>query len=236
MFGWLILALAALIGAFIYMRGGAPDIMGGFSATELAVLAGGGLLVLTYLVSLASEERSRPLQALRNLAVWIGIGAVLIAGYAYREELTEIGQRMVAELAPPGEALIAEPSTAGETAVRIRRRSDGHFTARGEVNGVPIALLVDTGASTVVLKSADAERVGIDTSSLAFTAPVDTANGTTYAARVRLRSIGIGPITVQGIDALVAKPGSVNESLLGMTFLRRLRSYEFAGDFLTLRN
>lgn len=236
MFGWLILALGALIGAFIYLRGGAPDIMAGFSATELAVLTGGGLLVLVYLFSLAGEERQRPLQAFKNLVVWVAIGAVLIAGYAYREELSEIGRRMTAELMPPGEALIAEPSTAGETAVRIRRRSDGHFTARGEVNGVSINLLVDTGASTVVLKSADAERVGIDIGTLAFTAAVETANGTAYAAPVRLRSIGIGPITVQGIDALVAKPGSVNESLLGMTFLRRLRSYEFAGDFLTLRN
>lgn len=236
MLGWLILALAALIGAFIYLRGGAPDLFAGFGAAELAVMAGGGLLVAVYLFALASEERHRPLQALKNLAIWIAIGAALVAAYAYRGELTEIGNRMAGELLPPGEALVAEPSTAGETAVRIRRRSDGHFTARGEVNGVSVSLLVDTGASTVVLKSADAERVGIDTSALSFTAPVETANGTAYAAPVRLRSIGIGPITVQGIDALVAKPGSVNESLLGMTFLRRLRSYEFAGDFLTLRN
>jgi len=66
--------------------------------------------------------------------------------------------------------------------------------------------------------------------------PVETANGTAYAAPIRLRSITIGPIEIQGVDALVAKPGALNQSLLGMSFLTRLRSYEFSGDFLTLRS
>ena len=99
-----------------------------------------------------------------------------------------------------------------------------------------MTLLVDTGASTVVLKPADAARAGIDTRSLGYTAAVQTANGTTYAAPVRLRSITIGPIELRDVEALVAKPGSINENLLGMSFLRRLRSYEFSKDFLTLRS
>lgn len=99
-----------------------------------------------------------------------------------------------------------------------------------------MTLLVDTGASTVVLKPADAARAGIDTRSLSYTAAVQTANGTAYAAPVRLRSIAIGPIELRDIEALVAKPGSINENLLGMSFLRRLRSYEFSKDFLTLRS
>ena len=65
--------------------------------------------------------------------------------------------------------------------------------------------------------------------------PVQTANGTTYAAAVRLRQLVVGPIQVENVDALVAKPGTLKDSLLGMTFLNRLRSYEFSGDFLTLR-
>ena len=95
--------------------------------------------------------------------------------------------------------------------------------------------MVDTGASTVVLKPSDAERAGIDTGALAYTVAVHTANGTTYAAPARLRSIAIGPLVVENVDALVAQPGSINENLLGMSFLRRLRSYEFSKDFLTLR-
>jgi aspartyl protease family protein len=64
---------------------------------------------------------------------------------------------------------------------------------------------------------------------------VHTANGTTYAAPVRLRSIAIGPLVLENVEALVAKPGTVNENLLGMSFLTRLRSYEFSKDYLTLR-
>jgi aspartyl protease family protein len=96
-------------------------------------------------------------------------------------------------------------------------------------------MLVDTGATTVVLKPADAQAAGIDLRSLSFSVPVQTANGTTYAAPVRLRGVAVGAIVIPQVEALVAKPGTLKESLLGISFLRRLRSYEFSGDFLTLR-
>jgi aspartyl protease family protein len=72
-------------------------------------------------------------------------------------------------------------------------------------------------------------------SKLTFTVPVLTANGRTVAARVRLDSVAIGPLQREDVDALVAEPKALTESLLGMSFLGRLRSYEFSGDFLTLR-
>jgi aspartyl protease family protein len=96
-------------------------------------------------------------------------------------------------------------------------------------------MMVDTGATTVVLKPADAERAGLDLDALSYSTPVSTANGMTFAAPVRLRSMAVGDIVVKDVEALVAKPGNLNESLLGMSFLRRLRSYEFSGDFLTFR-
>ena len=111
----------------------------------------------------------------------------------------------------------------------------GDFVARGAANGISLSLLIDTGASTVVLKTADAARVGIDTNALSFTTPVSTANGTTFAAPVRLKSVSVGPLEIRDVEALVAQPGALNENLLGMSFLKRLRSYEFSGDFLTLR-
>jgi aspartyl protease family protein len=117
----------------------------------------------------------------------------------------------------------------------VRRRFDGHFSVRATVNGEAMLLLVDTGATTVVLKPADAARAGVATRELSYTVPVQTANGLTYAAPVHLRTISIGPLVVHNVDALVARPGSVNENLLGMSFLMRLRSYEFSKDFLTLR-
>ena len=143
---------------------------------------------------------------------------------------------MRGELTPPGTAVSIEPSTQGAQAVRIRKRRDGHFTVNARVNGQNMPMLVDTGASTVVIREADASRLGVDTSRLRYTVPVQTANGITYAAHVRLTSIAIGSIQVDGVDALVSKPGALRENLLGMSFLSRLRSYEFSGDFLTLRS
>ena len=97
-------------------------------------------------------------------------------------------------------------------------------------------MLVDTGASTVVLKPADAQRLGIDVEKLRYAVPVHTANGTTYAASVRLRNLAIGNIVLDDVEALVAKQGALKDNLLGMSFLSRLRSYEFTRDYLTLRS
>ena len=69
-----------------------------------------------------------------------------------------------------------------------------------------------------------------------ITIAVETANGSTFCAPVRLREIAVGGIAYQNVEALVAQPGNLKESLLGMTFLKRLRSYDFSGDFLTLRS
>ena len=123
----------------------------------------------------------------------------------------------------------------GERSVKIRRRPDSHFVAKIGVNGTPISMIVDTGASTVVLKQTDAALIGIDPKSLVYSVPVQTANGQTFAARVRLGSVTIGAIRLEQVEALVARPGALRESLLGMSFLSRLKSYEFSGDYLTLR-
>ncbi len=161
--------------------------------------------------------------------------SALVAGYSYREELSAIANRVAGELVPAGQTIAVSTTEEGERAVRVRRRIDGHFVVRATVNGQAMTLLVDTGASTVVLKPADAERAGIDTGDLNYSVPVQTANGTTYAAPAHLRSLAVGPLVVEDVNALVASPGSLKENLLGMSFLRRLRSYEFSKDYLTLR-
>ena len=142
---------------------------------------------------------------------------------------------MAGEIAPPNLLGRTEVQTDGERAVRIKRRPDGHFIARTELNGFALAMLVDTGASTVVLKPTDAQKLGIDVDRLRYSVPVQTANGTTFAAPIKLKRVKVGPIQFTEIDALVSKPGALRDSLLGMSFLNRLKSYEFSGDFLTLR-
>ena len=96
-------------------------------------------------------------------------------------------------------------------------------------------MIVDTGASTVVLRHEDADRLGINMHTLHYSVPVQTANGPSQAARVQLDFIRIGNVGVRRVEALIAKPGTLHQSLLGMSFLSRLRSYEFSGDYLELR-
>jgi aspartyl protease family protein len=191
----------------------------------LAIFVGGGLL---------GSYRGRIGSLTRDAVTWLALGLGLVTLYAYKEELMPIAARVVGELLP-GSAMTVEQSTGGVTEVRIRKRLDGHFTASVKVNGKSISMIVDTGASTIVLKPEDAEKAGIDVSKLTYRVPVITANGRTIAARVRLDEVSIGPLDRKNVDALIAQPGALTQSLLGMSFLSRLRSYEFSGDFLTLR-
>jgi len=230
---WLLLAFLVIAALLLLFRG---DIafLSDMGTLEIVLVAGTLLMFGVYVLLVLGHESSRPLQAARYLLIWGAVIFALVAAYSYRAELSVVANRVAGDLAPPGHT-ISVATQEGEKAVRVRRRLDGHFAVRGAINGQTMSLLVDTGASTVVLRPVDAERAGIDTRDLAFTVAVHTANGTTYAAPVRLRSVAVGPLVVHDVNALVARPGSVNENLLGMSFLRRLQSYEFSKDFLTLR-
>lgn len=231
---WIGLVLLAIAGIALVLRADQGDIAGLEPSTFAALTAGVALLIFLG-SSLGGSYRGRMGQAVKDLLVWACIALALVAGYSFRDEIFGIAYRIAGELSPPGSTVVVETTPAGERAVRIRRRFDGHFSARVTVNGTSVTMLVDTGASTVVLKQTDARKLGIDTAGLRYSVPVQTANGVAYAARVRLQSVSVGPIVLPQVEALVAQPGTLRESLLGMTFLSRLRSYEFSGDFLTLR-
>ena len=232
--GYLITAaILALVGVFLFSTFGLD--LSQFSTTELVVIAISGAIVLIYLLSLLSDYRGRSATALRHAAIWLGVFVVLAVGYTFRDDLSTAALRVASETVPPGVGVSFPVDEAGHKAVRIRRRSDGHFSARGKVNEASIDLLVDTGATTVVLSPTDAQNAGINVGALNYTVAVNTANGTAYAAPVKLRSVSIGSIKINDIEALVTKPGALSKSLLGMSFLRRLQSYEFSGDFLTLK-
>jgi aspartyl protease family protein len=118
--------------------------------------------------------------------------------------------------------------------VIVNRRLSGEFAIAGRVNGARVTFLFDTGASAVVLTADDARRAGVDASRLAFDVPVATANGAAMAAEVRLDQIAVGPIVMRNVSALVARHGALDESLLGMSFLERLKSYTVERDRLVL--
>lgn len=232
---WILLLLLAAGGLILFV-GEDQGTIAGLDPASFASLVAGGALLIYFSAFLAGSYRGRFGQAFKDLAVWALIAFALVVVYSFRDEVTYLTQRIAGELLPPGETVVYGGDERGERAVRVRRRPDGHFSIRMQVNGAPVTMMVDTGASTIVLRTADARLAGIDVDRLNYSVPVQTANGTAYTAAVRLRNVSVGPIQIEGVDALVAKPGVLNESLLGMNFLRRLRSYEFSGEFLTLRS
>jgi aspartyl protease family protein len=110
--------------------------------------------------------------------------------------------------------------------------AQGHVVLDAAVNGAPMRLLVDTGASLVTLTPADARAAGIAASELVFNHRASTANGFARMAQVRLREVRIGQLSIYDVPAAVLE--NLNISLLGMSFLGRLQSYEMRDGKLTI--
>lgn len=118
--------------------------------------------------------------------------------------------------------------------IEIVASRNGHFILPAIVNGKVVNFLVDTGATVVALSLRDAQKLGFRESALDFNQPVNTAGGIVRVAKVVLREIKIEELTIRNVIAGVHR-SSLRTSLLGMNFLRRLRSYEVHGDRLILR-
>ena len=233
--GWVGILLLVVAGLFFMLRGDTGTI-GGLETDDFAILIAGLALFIFIGFPLLRSYKGRINQGVKDAAIWAGFALVLVALYSFRAEFEVLGRRIAGELLPPGSAINVANNRNMERAVRIRKRSDGHFAVRGKVNGSQITLMFDTGASAIALKFADARAIGIDVNKLRFIVPIQTANGTSFAAPIVLKTVSIGTITMSKVTALVSKPGALNESLLGMSFLTRLRSYDIIGDFLTLRS
>ena len=171
-------------------------------------------------------------KGVRNFAIWAAIAVALMAGYQYRYELQDIASRLTAGLIPGSP--ISGRDAEGRITVMLDRMGDGHFFVRAQVNGALTPMIVDTGATTTVLTSEDARRAGFDPSALSYTLPVMTANGMARAARVKADAFSVGEIDRSGLELLVAEPGRLGQSLLGMNFLSSLSGYDVRGDRLTL--
>ena len=123
------------------------------------------------------------------------------------------------------------PSPAPNTIVYTANER-GHVIVDAAVNSAPVRMLVDTGASFVALTPADARAAGIDPDRLLYNARVNTANGAARMAPVTLREIRIDQLSVFDVPAAVLQ--NLNVSLLGMSFLTRLQSYEMRDGKLTI--
>jgi aspartyl protease family protein len=190
-------------------------------------LAYGLVLLAMVSSSVAIASRAHLKSVVKSALIWIAIGLGLITVYIYKDGFETLAANMLYTIDP------SQPRSAhGE--VTIRENADGHFTASAVVEGARVRFLVDTGASEVVLTRADARRVGIDVDNLSYSAAVSTANGVTMVAPIRLHSIRLGTIEVNGVNAAVAGDG-LDFSLLGMSYLRRLSSWQVSNRTLILK-
>ncbi|ATN34713.1 aspartic protease [Rhizobium sp. ACO-34A] len=173
-------------------------------------------------------------ESARQLALWVLIILALVTGYLYRDDLSAVGSRLTAGLIP-GRAVIAT-GIDGQPEVVLHKTRSGHFETTVDIDSVPVDVMIDTGASTVALRYEDAQRIGIDMSSLVFNRAIMTANGRALAAQVRLRQVALGPIVRRDVEASVMEKGQLDQSLLGMSFLSTLASLQIRTDELRLRD
>ena len=173
--------------------------------------------------------------AFRQLVIWGGLGLLVYAFVGNRELLLprDDGRAVVAvsaPAAPPNSN--ANPNPAMSNTLTYHADQRGHVVLEGAVNGATVRFLVDTGATYVALSMADAAAAGIGQGSLSFTARMNTANGQAYAAPVRLREVRIGQLVVEDVQGVVQD--KLWMSLLGMSFLKRVESWEMRDGVLTL--
>ncbi len=185
-------------------------------------------------VGILAGGRGNLRQIIRYMAIWLVIIMGLVVAYLYRDDFREVGARLSAGLMP-GSAVITT-TTDGINEVIIHKTMGGHFQTGVDINGQSVSMLVDTGASTVVLTFDDARRIGLEPNDLSYSVTVATANGRASAAPVHLDEVAIGPIVRRNVRAMVAQDGRLDQSLLGMTFLSQLGSLQMKTDELRLRD
>ena len=142
------------------------------------VFVGGAVLVLF---------RERLSKALEAVLFWVVIGLLLVVGYTYRFELRDVGDRVMAELVPGHVAGHGRD-------VEVVRGRGGDFAVAAQINGARVPMVLDTGASSVVLTQEAAKAAGLPLEVLDYTVNVDTANGRTRAAPVTLDRLAVGGI------------------------------------------
>ena len=158
--------------------------------------------------------------AVQHAAIWVLIFLGATIAYGFKDQLTS-------QLYPD------TAQSLNDRTIALRRAGDGHFYARVRVNGAEIRFLVDTGATNLVLSQRDARQIGLAMDKLKYILPSNTANGTVYGAGVILDRVELGGFVDHGIRAVV-NGGEMNNSLLGMTYLDRYRSFSVEDDRMLL--
>jgi len=222
----LLLGLVVAILVMIARRGVGTG--GPLTTDEFGSLAYKIAILVFLAAALFAIFRDRLTEAIMGALLWAVIGIVLVIGYSYRYEVNQVADRVIAELMPGhviSHGRIAE----------VARTSSGDFAISAQINGARVHMVVDTGATSVVLTAEDAKAAGLPLALLNYSVNIETANGRARAAPVTLDRVAMGELEERSVEALVVQPGQLRTSLLGMSFLNRLQSWQVNGDRLMLK-
>ena len=223
-----ILLLGILIAVLVLVARHGAGTVGPLSTDDFGSLAYRILLLVFLGAAFLTIFRERFAQALIAALLWAAVGLALVIGYSYRFEVHEVANRVLVELMP------GHVVSHGRT-VEVARTNGGDFFISGQINGARIHMVLDTGASSVVLTQDDAKSAGLPLAMLSYTVSIETANGRASAAPVTIDRIAVGGLEERSVEALVVQPGQLRTSLLGMSFLNRLQGWQVDGDRLVLR-
>jgi aspartyl protease family protein len=169
---------------------------------------------------------------MRNIMIF---AAIMIGLGTFMAQIADKMTPAPASAAPS--ARLATPDTtadAGRRSLSIPRDGRGHFATEGRIDGQRLAFMVDTGASVIALNESSAARLGLRPSRNDYRATVSTANGTVKAAPTRLAMVDIGGLIVRDVDAMVLPDEALSENLLGLSFLSKLKRFEYANGKMVL--
>jgi aspartyl protease family protein len=193
-------------------------------------------------VVISADSRTPVCGVMRNImifaAIAIGLGTFMAQVADRMTSTPALAKSSTSDKAPKsGFERVAQSTTVSQAGVRslsIPRDFRGHFQAIGRIDGQHINFMVDTGASVVALNEKSAARFGLRPSRSDYTANVSTANGTIKAARTRIAMMDVGGLIVRDVDAMVLPDEALSENLLGLSFLSRLKRFEYANGTMVL--
>lgn len=146
---------------------------------------------------------------------------VKLIGATSESATFEVGGKRQTLAAGEGQAIASAAAPVRGKSVTLVSDARGHFITNGTVNGTSLRFIVDTGASSVVLSSADAKRARINYLNGPRSVS-QTANGVVPVYTVKLDALRIGDIEVNNVDAVVVEGDRLPIALLGMSFLNRM--------------
>ena len=174
------------------------------------------------------------MRTLLIVAVIMAASGSYLAKVAERLDLPLPATAQKAESQPMNAYAMTPEAQTGARRVSLRSDRSGHFRTEARVDGRDLDFLVDTGATVIALTQKDAERIGIRPFLSEYTTNVNTANGPAKAARARINRIDIGGVVVRDVDALVMPDGALQQNLLGMAYLSKLKRFEYSSGNLVL--